>query len=186
MSEPGWKAKAVWPNEDKENDHRQMHQHPNLQALTNTHTHTSWVRCVRTCFSESGYCISNTDLLQVSITHRRQTSHTRSKALSQQYTEKCLFPQHSTPINYELLTSHLQTRKKHRHTHRHRHTPSRAACKSTLNTCHNKELPATLHKEKYRQTPHMGHKTLANTYTNTHARTLARSFWLVNCTASSD
>lgn len=94
-----------------------MHQHPNLQALTNTHTHTSWVRCVRTCFSESGYCISNTDLLQVSITHRRQTSHTRSKALSQQYTEKCLFPQHSTPINYELLASHLQTRKKHRHTH---------------------------------------------------------------------
>lgn len=184
MSEPGWKAKAVWPNEDKENDHRQMHQHPNLQALTNTHT--SWVRCVRTCFSESGYCISNTDLLQVSITHGRQTSHTRSKPLSQQYTEKCLFPQHSTPINYELLTSHLQTRKKHRHTHRHRHTPSRAACKSTLNTCHNKELPATLHKEKYRQTPHMGHKTLANTYTNTHARTLARSFWLVNCTASSD
>lgn len=133
---------------------------------------------MRTCFSESGYCISNTDLLQVSITHGRQTSHTRSKALSQQYTEKCLFPQHSTPINYELLTSHLQTRKKHRHTHRHRHTPSRAACKSTLNTCHNKELPATLHKEKYRQTPHMGHKTLANTYTNTHARTHARSLFL--------
>lgn len=160
------------PNEDKENNHRQMHQHLNLQALTNTHTRADWAKvCV--CHSECGHCISCTDLLQVSINHGRPTSHARSKALSQQYTEKWLFI--STALySHKLLTIDFAPARTN--TQQHGQTDTHwAACKSTLNTCHNKELPATKRREKYRPTPHAAHKT--------HTHTL---FWLVNCTASSD
>lgn len=156
-SEPAWKP------ERRQRKQPQANASAPEFASINKYTHAQIEqKCVCVCHSECGHCISCTDLLQVSINHGRPTSHARSKALSQQYTEKWLFI--STALySHKLLTIDFAPARTN--TQQHGQTDTHwAACKSTLNTCHNKELPATKRREKYRPTPHAAHKT----HTHTH------------------
>ena len=174
-SEQVWKAKAAQMM--KKRKQPQANAAPEFASINkprHTHTHTVGLECVCACFSECGCRISCTDLLRVSIEHGRPTSHARSKVLSQQYTEKWLFI--STALHtHKLWTIDFAPGCTHTHTHTHTHTCARihtknhghpdrrgATCKRTVNTCHNKALPATKQKGKFRLTQ--------NTHTYTHTR----------------
>lgn len=164
-----WKAKAVCPNEGKENNHRQTQQHPNLQALTNTRRLRGecvsvWVcMCGCPCLSKCGCSITGTDLSQVSINHIRPATWTQQSSESTIHWEMTVYI-NNTSINYELLPSHL-----HAHTHtntgRHTHTHTHAHCAA----CKKPWTPATtksyllLNTTKIQtDTPHTGHKTHTN------------------------
>lgn len=81
----------------------------------------------------------------------------------------CLYPQHFTPINYNLSTLHLCALYTQTQTNKHTKKKSacgtemtrRASCKRSPNTCHNKKQPASEHKGKYRQ-------SRASTHSHTH------------------
>lgn len=160
-----WKAKAVCPNEDKENNHSQTHQHPNLQALTNTHTGEN--ECVCVCVQ---VLVEMAVALAVQIYYKYRLS-----VDVQHHMHAAKHWVNNTLKNDLFISTALHTHKLwtidfapaliHKHTETWTDKQHSTACKHTLNTCHNKELPASKHKD----TPHIRHKeTLTHTLVLNH------------------
>lgn len=152
-SEMVWKAKAVCPNEGKENNHRQMHQHPNLQPLTNTHTHTDWVKCV--CVHVWAN-VAAALVVQIYYNYRltmdvQHHTHAAKHWVNNTLKNDCLYPQHSTPINYELSTSHLRA---HTNTHKRKQTDTLRGMQTHLEHLPQQRDTCYQTQRQYRQTHH--------------------------------